>query len=92
MRAISSYSAIFLWNFYFYERVFYKFFSHFQLTSLTPKTNWITLIYIVKSLVIAVKCPPINLNYEAKIFNMNIAKIIMFIAIEMTQNQGGWQY
>ena len=41
---------------------------------------------------IAVKCPPINLNYEAKIFNMNIAKIIMFIAIEMTQNQGGWQY
>lgn len=36
---------------------------------------------------IAVECPMINLNYEAKVFNMNIAKIIMFIAIEI-QNQG----
>lgn len=51
------------------------------------QTNWITFIYIVKSLVIAVECPMINSNYEAKVFNMNIAKIIMFIAIEI-QNQG----
>ena len=38
------------------------------------------------------RCPMINLNYEEKNFNMNIAKIIIFIAIEMTQNQWGWQY